>query len=145
MRSATIHSMSRSGATDLLRRGLRLEYVTLGWNAVGIGILAWTAVAARSVALAGFGLDSLIEIGASIVVVWELNRQRRAPSAESPSVSPSRCRRHRHRSLRSVSGHRGQDRYAGSRAPSGQGPPTAIDDVVELLPVHIDSLEAGSS
>src|SRR6185503_6001198 len=28
---------------------------------------------ARSVALAGFGLDSLIEIGASTVVVWELS------------------------------------------------------------------------
>ena len=35
-------------------------------------MLAVTALAARSVALAGFGLDSLIEIGASVVVVWEL-------------------------------------------------------------------------
>jgi divalent metal cation (Fe/Co/Zn/Cd) transporter len=56
----------------LFRRGLRLEYVTLVWNVFGVAILAWTAVAARSVALAGFGIDSLIEIGASIVVVWEL-------------------------------------------------------------------------
>jgi divalent metal cation (Fe/Co/Zn/Cd) transporter len=39
----------------------------------GIVILAIAAVAARSVALAGFGLDSLIEIGASIVVIWELS------------------------------------------------------------------------
>ncbi len=57
----------------LLRRGLRLEYVTLGWNVAGVGVLAWSAVAARSVALAGFGIDSLIEIGASAVVVWELS------------------------------------------------------------------------
>lgn len=35
-------------------------------------MLAVTALAARSVALAGFGLDSLIEIGASTVVLWEL-------------------------------------------------------------------------
>ena len=59
-----------------------LEYATLGWNVVGIVVLAVAAVDARSVALAGFGLDSLIEIGASIVVVWELSgtgedRQRR--------------------------------------------------------------------
>ena len=45
-------------------------------------MLAFAAVAARSVALAGFGLDSLIEIGASTVVIWELSgtgaqRQRR--------------------------------------------------------------------
>jgi hypothetical protein len=55
----------------------------LGWNVVGVVVLAWSAISARSVALAGFGLDSLIEIGASVVVVWELtgtgeSRQRRA-------------------------------------------------------------------
>jgi divalent metal cation (Fe/Co/Zn/Cd) transporter len=69
--------------SSLLRRGLRLEYATLAWNAVGIAVLGVAAVTARSVALAGFGLDSLIEIGASTVVVWELRgadveRERRA-------------------------------------------------------------------
>jgi divalent metal cation (Fe/Co/Zn/Cd) transporter len=67
----------------LLRRGFALEYVTLAWNVAGIVVLGIAAVAARSVALAGFGLDSLIEIGASTVVIWELSgtgaeRQRRA-------------------------------------------------------------------
>jgi divalent metal cation (Fe/Co/Zn/Cd) transporter len=57
----------------LLRRGFALEYVTLAWNIAGIVVLAIAAVAARSVALAGFGLDSLIEIGASTVVIWELS------------------------------------------------------------------------
>jgi divalent metal cation (Fe/Co/Zn/Cd) transporter len=57
----------------LLRRGFVLEYLTLGWNVAGIIVLAIAAVAARSVALAGFGLDSLIEIGASTVVIWELS------------------------------------------------------------------------
>lgn len=57
----------------LLRRGFVLEYATLGWNIIGVVVLAMTAVTARSVALAGFGLDSLIEIGASIVVIWELS------------------------------------------------------------------------
>jgi divalent metal cation (Fe/Co/Zn/Cd) transporter len=59
-------------AAALLRRGLRLEYATLGWNVVGSAVVLVAAVAARSVALAGFGLDSLIEIVASIVVVWQL-------------------------------------------------------------------------
>jgi divalent metal cation (Fe/Co/Zn/Cd) transporter len=65
----------------LLRRGFALEYTTLAWNVVGVAVLAWAALSARSVALAGFGLDSLIEIGASLVVVWELSdtgEQRRA-------------------------------------------------------------------
>ena len=56
----------------LLRRGLMLEYATLGWNVVGVVVLAVAAVAATSVALAGFGVDSLIEIVASAVVVWQL-------------------------------------------------------------------------
>ena len=57
----------------MVRRGVRLEYLTLGWNVVGLVLLAFTALAARSVALAGFGWDSLIEIGASTVVLWELS------------------------------------------------------------------------
>lgn len=64
----------------LLRWGLQLEYFTLGWNVIGAVIVIFAAVEARSVALAGFGLDSLIEIGASMVVIWQLmnihNRQR---------------------------------------------------------------------
>ena len=58
--------------SDLLRRGRALEAATLAWNIGGVVVLALAAVAARSVALAGFGLDSLIEIGASTVVLWEL-------------------------------------------------------------------------
>jgi divalent metal cation (Fe/Co/Zn/Cd) transporter len=58
--------------TALLKRGLLLEYLTLGWNVVGVIIVVLAAYAARSVALAGFGLDSLIEIFASVVVVWQL-------------------------------------------------------------------------
>ena len=57
----------------LVRRGFILEYVTLGWNVVGVVVLAIAALTARSVALGGFGLDSLIEIGASTVVIWELS------------------------------------------------------------------------
>jgi divalent metal cation (Fe/Co/Zn/Cd) transporter len=69
---------------QLQRRGLRLEYATLGWNLSEIGFLAAAAVGARSVALAGFALDSFIEIFASLVVVWQLKgttdiaRERRA-------------------------------------------------------------------
>jgi divalent metal cation (Fe/Co/Zn/Cd) transporter len=67
----------------LFSRGRRLEAVTLSWNVVGVVVLAVAAARARSVALAGFGIDSLIEIGASTVVLWELahvapERQQRA-------------------------------------------------------------------
>lgn len=61
-----------SDRDHLILRGLRLEYATLGWNVVGVTVLTYAAWSARSVALVGFGLDSLIEIGASTVVIWEL-------------------------------------------------------------------------
>ena len=74
----------------LLRRGRLLESTTLAWNVAGIFVLALAAVAARSVALAGFGLDSLIEIGASVVVLWELSDsgdQRQATALRSIGVA----------------------------------------------------------
>lgn len=76
---------SRTSAPDLIARGVRLEVATLAWNVIGVVILAYAALAARSIALAGFGLDSVIEIGASTVVLWELadvarSRQQRAMS-----------------------------------------------------------------
>lgn len=79
----TTTATRRRATGRLLRRGLRLEYATLGWNVVGVVVLAIGAIRAGSVALAGFGFDSLIEIGASVVVVWQLtgagrDRERRA-------------------------------------------------------------------
>lgn len=75
-RSATSRSVLR-------RRGILLEAVTLGWNVVAVPLLGYLAATASSVALLGFGLDSLIEIAASVVVIWELTgtgeqRRRRA-------------------------------------------------------------------
>ena len=62
-----------SGRSRLRRRGFVLEGITLGWNVVGVVVLAVVALSSGSVALGGFGLDSLIEIGASTVVIWELS------------------------------------------------------------------------
>jgi len=67
----------------LLRRGLLLEYLTLGWNVVGSVIVILSGLQANSVALVGFALDSLIEIGASTIVIWQLTgvSQRREKQA----------------------------------------------------------------
>lgn len=77
-------AVTQGAAEGLRRRGLLLEYATLAWNVVGSVLVLVAAVSATSVALAGFGLDSLIEIAASLVVVWQLQemhaveRERRA-------------------------------------------------------------------
>jgi len=68
----TATTLSMDARRRLVRTGIGLEAVTLAWNVVGVAVLAVLAYASASVALLGFGLDSLIEIFASIVVIWEL-------------------------------------------------------------------------
>jgi cation diffusion facilitator family transporter len=62
----------------LLRRALRLEYLTVGWNIVE-GMIAITAgLAAGSVALLGFGIDSFVESASGSVLIWRLLAERNA-------------------------------------------------------------------
>jgi divalent metal cation (Fe/Co/Zn/Cd) transporter len=60
-----------------LRRALRLEYMTVGWNVAEGAIGVAAAVAARSVALLGFGVDSFVESASGAVLVWRLLAERR--------------------------------------------------------------------
>ena len=56
----------------LVRRGLRLNYLTIGYNTLeAVGSIA-AGVVAGSVALIGFGVDSVIEVTASAAAQWRL-------------------------------------------------------------------------
>ena len=56
----------------LQRRALRLEYATIAWN-VGEAVLTIAlGIAAGSLALIGFGADSIIEVFASSAVIWHI-------------------------------------------------------------------------
>ena len=63
---------ARASVSALRRRGLLLEYLTIGWNVLEAVVAVWAGITAGSIALVGFGLDSLIEVFAATVVVWEL-------------------------------------------------------------------------
>ena len=56
----------------LHRLGLRLEYGTIVWNLGEAVLTIGLGIAAGSLALIGFGTDSIIEVFASSVVVWHL-------------------------------------------------------------------------
>ncbi len=56
----------------LLRQAFRLEYLTISWNALEAIIAVTAGVVAGSIALVAFGLDSVVEVFAASVVVWEL-------------------------------------------------------------------------
>lgn len=67
-----------SEADRLERRGLQLEYATIAWNATEMVISIGLGIAARSLALVAFGLDTMVELFASGVVVWHLRHPGRA-------------------------------------------------------------------
>jgi divalent metal cation (Fe/Co/Zn/Cd) transporter len=60
-----------------VRRARFLNRLTVGWNVVE-GVVALTAgVVAGSVSLVGFGLDSGIEVTASLILAWRLAQERK--------------------------------------------------------------------
>jgi divalent metal cation (Fe/Co/Zn/Cd) transporter len=56
----------------LIRRGLLLNYATIGYNTVEAVVSLIAGVLAGSVALLGFGIDSVIEVTASGAAQWRL-------------------------------------------------------------------------
>ena len=55
-----------------LRRGLRLAYLTVGWNLVEGIVAVGAGIAAGSIALIGFGVDSFVETISGAVIIWRL-------------------------------------------------------------------------
>ncbi|HEV2387716.1 MAG TPA: cation transporter [Candidatus Acidoferrales bacterium] len=55
-----------------VRRGLQLEYLTVGWNALEAVLAIATGALAGSIALVGFGFESVIEVGSGGVLLWLL-------------------------------------------------------------------------
>lgn len=61
---------------SLVARARRLAWIGLGWHAVEAAVAIGAGVIAGSVALVGFGADSLIELAAGLVVLWRLGSAR---------------------------------------------------------------------
>ena len=73
-----------------LRKGLILEYFTIGWNALEAAVGVIAGFAAGSVALTGFALDSIVEASSGGILVWRLRSEeggrRTAAQAERGAV-----------------------------------------------------------
>src|SRR6266446_9670827 len=79
-----------------VRRGRRLEYFTIAYNSLEGLIAVVAGLMAGSIALVGFGFDSLIEVTSGAALLWRLHsdadesgreRWRQLPSALSVSFS----------------------------------------------------------
>lgn len=56
----------------LIRHALVLEYLTVGWNVLEAIVAIGAGWIAGSIALVGFGLDSIIEVTAAGMLIWRL-------------------------------------------------------------------------
>lgn len=63
---------TESSGRDWTRIALTLVVATMAYNTLEAAIALWSGIAARSVVLVGFGLDSVIECAAAGVLVWRL-------------------------------------------------------------------------
>lgn len=72
MNQETIH-IEGDHRTGLIKRGQRLEYFTIGYNSLEGLVAIISGLIAGSIALVGFGFDSLIEVTSGVALLWRLN------------------------------------------------------------------------
>lgn len=70
--SAEVLNVELARAKDV-RRGRRLEYLTVGWNSLEGVIAVGAGLVAGSIALVGFGFDSAIEVASGVALLWRLH------------------------------------------------------------------------
>ncbi|HEX3417387.1 MAG TPA: cation transporter, partial [Stellaceae bacterium] len=61
----------------LIRQAFRLEWLSVAWMAVEATVAVASGIAARSISLVAFGLDSVIELASAGVLIWRLSQELR--------------------------------------------------------------------
>jgi divalent metal cation (Fe/Co/Zn/Cd) transporter len=74
--SRPVASISRERYEQLARRVRLLSWLSLGWMTVEGAVAITAGVVASSIALVGFGLDSVIEGVASLIIIWRFSGHR---------------------------------------------------------------------
>ena len=75
---STTDAGTRTARDRALRSAWRLNILTIGWNAVEAVVALSAGIAAGSISLVAFGLDSCVEVSAALVLTWRLAQERRA-------------------------------------------------------------------
>lgn len=81
-------SSEEGEAAAALRLGRRLQWATIAWNCFEVVVTIYLGLVAGSLALVAFGLDSLVEVFASAVVIWHM-----APDSENGNSRDVRAMR----------------------------------------------------
>jgi len=77
----------------LRRRGFRLEYATMAWMIAEAAVAITAGLIAASIALVGFGQDSVIELFSATIVIWRSTPSASPASKTRPSGGSSRATR----------------------------------------------------
>ena len=70
----------------LYKRGLLLEYFTIGYNVIEAIISIAFGSMANSIALVGFGLDSIVESLSGLVLIWRLRQHQKITEEEEEKI-----------------------------------------------------------
>jgi divalent metal cation (Fe/Co/Zn/Cd) transporter len=70
---ATSELVNPSDRAEQIKRGLRLEYLTISYNCVEFFTAMFAGLVAGSSVLTGFGLDSVIEASSGLILLWRLH------------------------------------------------------------------------
>ena len=79
-------TVAAASTARLRRRGFWLEYASMAWMTAEAGIAITAGILASSIALTGFGLDSVIEFFAAAIVVWQLRGEIAGQERETRAV-----------------------------------------------------------
>lgn len=74
-----------------LRRGVWLEYFTVGWNSLEAVVAIGAGLLAGSIALVGFGLDSIIEVVSGTILLWRLRAELTGADSEASERAEQRA------------------------------------------------------
>ena len=88
-----VQETARIGERDWARIGLWLVGATMAYNVIEAGIALWSGAEAGSIALVGFGLDSVIECAAAGVLLWRLALETRGVDAHTLERAERRVHR----------------------------------------------------
>ncbi len=78
--------MGKKSIESLYKKGLFLEYFTVAYNAVEAVAAIVFGKIANSIALIGFGLDSIMESLSGIVLIWRLHKHGKISEEEEEKV-----------------------------------------------------------
>lgn len=71
------HAPTPAERAAAVRRATLLNRVSVGYNAVEALVALAVGITAGSISLLAFGLDSVVEVSASLVIAWRLRAERR--------------------------------------------------------------------